>query len=109
MCTREQFCQVFDKILATEIEDIRNNYTLPETAVNWVQQLHQHAIPGGKMNRGLTVVASLQSILGRDLSEDELFLSQVLGWCIEWVNNNQLRLFELLLNDITFSYKDSFW
>lgn len=37
------------------------------------------------MNRGLTVVSSLRSILDRDLTEEELYLSQVLGWCIEWV------------------------
>ena len=48
-------------------------------------QLHLHAIPGGKMNRGLTVVASLRAILDRELTEEELFRSSVLGWCIEWV------------------------
>ena len=43
------------------------------------------------MNRGLTVVASLRSIVNRDLTEEELFRAQVLGWCIEWVGADTAR------------------
>lgn len=39
------------------------------------------------MNRGLTVIASLAAIYGRQLTEEELYLAQVLGWCIEWVSS----------------------
>jgi len=101
MCTREEFVAVFDKILDAEIESIRNSYDLPETAVNWVRALHQHSIPGGKMNRGLTVVASLRAIVNRDLTEDELFRSQVLGWCIEWLQGFFLVADDIMDNSLT--------
>ena len=39
MCTREEFVKVFDKILSIEIEDMKQNYTLPETAINWVEKV----------------------------------------------------------------------
>lgn len=43
-------------------------------------------VQGGKMNRGLTVVHSLQLLSeGRTLARNEVFNAHVLGWCIEWV------------------------
>lgn len=39
----------------------------------------------GKLNRGLSVVDSYKLLKGEELTEDELFLSRPLGWCIEWV------------------------
>jgi len=53
------------------------------------------------MNRGLTVVSSLRSILDRDLSEEELFLSQVLGWCIEWLQGFFLVADDIMDNSVT--------
>lgn len=42
-------------------------------------------VPGGKLNRGLSVVDSVALIKGRELSEDEYFKAAVLGWCVEMV------------------------
>ena len=43
-------------------------------------------VPGGKLNRGLSVVDSFKLLKeGEDLNEEEVFLSCALGWCIEWV------------------------
>lgn len=40
----------------------------------------------GKLNRGLSVIDSLKLLKdGRELMDDEIFLSSALGWCIEWV------------------------
>ena len=36
MCTREEFLKVFDNILETEINDLKQNYQIPETAINWI-------------------------------------------------------------------------
>lgn len=41
----------------------------------------------GKLNRGLSVVDSYKLLQGRQLTDDEVFLACVLGWCIEWVGN----------------------
>ncbi|KAL0320903.1 UNVERIFIED_CONTAM: Farnesyl pyrophosphate synthase [Sesamum radiatum] len=53
-------------------------------------------VPGGKLNRGLSVVDSYKLLkLGKELSDDEMFLACSLGWCIEW-----LQAYFLVLDDI---------
>lgn len=43
----------------------------------------------GKMNRGLTVAETLRILKrGEELSKEEIFKANLLGWCIEWVSNN---------------------
>ncbi|PWA25058.1 fanesyl diphosphate synthase 3 [Artemisia annua] len=43
-------------------------------------------VPGGKLNRGLSVVDSYKLLKEEELTEDEVFLACTLGWCIEWEN-----------------------
>ena len=45
----------------------------------------EYNVPGGKLNRGLSVVDSVAILKGRALSEDEYFKAALLGWCIELV------------------------
>jgi len=42
-------------------------------------------VPGGKLNRGLSVVDSVAILKGRELNESEYFKAAVLGWSVEWV------------------------
>lgn len=42
-------------------------------------------VPGGKLNRGLSVVDSVTILKGRELTETEYFKAAVLGWSVEWV------------------------
>ncbi len=44
-------------------------------------------VPGGKLNRGISVVDSVEILKGRKLSEDEYFKAALLGWCIELVRS----------------------
>ncbi|KAH9925351.1 farnesyl-diphosphate synthase [Epithele typhae] len=39
--------------------------------------------PGGKLNRGMSVVDSAEILKGRELSNDEYFKAALLGWCVE--------------------------
>lgn len=41
-------------------------------------------VPGGKMNRGLSVAHSFQLIRPNATPED-IKLAHILGWCVEWV------------------------
>ncbi|KAL8147730.1 hypothetical protein AgCh_005160 [Apium graveolens] len=52
-------------------------------------------VPGGKLNRGLSVIDSYKLLKGQELDDDEIFLSSALGWCIEW-----LQAYFLVLDDI---------
>ncbi|KAJ1328586.1 hypothetical protein BSLG_007506 [Batrachochytrium salamandrivorans] len=72
-----------------------SSYNLPENGKQWVSRMLDFTVPGGKMNRGLTVPSALGSILKRELSKDELFQAQVLGWCVEF-----LQAFFLIADDI---------
>lgn len=52
-------------------------------------------VPKGKLNRGITVVHTLEAIKGRALTEDERYKAAALGWCVEW-----LQAFFLVADDI---------
>ena len=53
----------------------------------------------GKLNRGLSVVDSFKLLKeGKDLTEEEIFLSRALGWCIEWVCKDSTFFFNLSVN-----------
>ena len=44
-------------------------------------------VPGGKLNRGLSVVDSVVILKGRELTESEYLKAAVLGWSVEWVRH----------------------
>jgi hypothetical protein len=47
-------------------------------------------VPGGKLNRGLSVVDSVAILKGRELTEEEYFKVAILGWSVEWVGLSPL-------------------
>lgn len=42
-------------------------------------------MPGGKLNRGMSVVDTVEILKEGPLTEDEYFKAAVLGWCVELV------------------------
>lgn len=54
--------------------------------VRGVQNLDYNT-PGGKLNRGLSVVDTVEILKGRTLTDDEYFKAAVLGWCVELVSH----------------------
>ena len=42
--------------------------------------------PGGKLNRGMSVVDTVEILKGSELSDDEYFKAGVLGWSVELVS-----------------------
>jgi len=82
---RKLFNDSFSAIL-DGLKDEFAVYNLPENGVKWLETLMKETIPGGKLNRGLSVVSSLSSIIAmenRELTEKERQDANVLGWCIE--------------------------
>ncbi|KAI4296072.1 hypothetical protein L6164_036061 [Bauhinia variegata] len=61
----------------------------------WIERMLDYNVPGGKLNRGLSVIDSYRLLKGQELSEEEIFLACALGWCIEW-----LQAYFLVLDDI---------
>eukprot|EP01112_Ceratiomyxa_fruticulosa_P017580 TRINITY_DN549_c0_g1_i1.p1 TRINITY_DN549_c0_g1~~TRINITY_DN549_c0_g1_i1.p1 ORF type:complete len:388 (+),score=84.69 TRINITY_DN549_c0_g1_i1:125-1288(+) len=69
---------------------------IPPAQQDWIRKLLEVNVQGGKMNRGLTVIHSLQYLCeGRSLTRTEVFKALVLGWCVEW-----LQAFFLVADDI---------
>jgi len=72
---------------------------MPETAVEWCKTMMDYTVPGGKLNRGLTVVAVhrtlTQATHNRDLTDQEVARASVLGWAIEF-----LQAFFLVADDV---------
>ena len=45
-----------------------------------------YTVPGGKRNRGLTVVNAFRQLANSvQNTEDNIHTAMVLGWCVEWV------------------------
>ncbi|KAF7977280.1 hypothetical protein HWV62_604 [Athelia sp. TMB] len=56
---------------------------MPEDATEWYKRNLDYNTPGGKLNRGMSVVDSVEILRGRALSDDEYLKAAILGWCIE--------------------------
>jgi len=56
---------------------------MPAEAVEWYKASLDYNVPGGKLNRGMSVCDTAEILKGAPLSEDEYKRAAVLGWCIE--------------------------
>ncbi|KAL7423444.1 Farnesyl pyrophosphate synthetase [Cryptotrichosporon argae] len=79
---RARFEGVFDQI-ADELLAYLKGEGMPAEAVAWYRKNLYHNVPGGKLNRGLSVVDTYEIQKGSALSDDEYFHAALLGWCVE--------------------------
>ncbi|KAJ3095581.1 Farnesyl pyrophosphate synthetase [Phlyctochytrium planicorne] len=91
---RKHFLTTFDALTEEVLADI-DTFNLPQNGKEWIRNMLVYTIPGGKLNRGLTVVSSLISLKKRNLTQVELRQAEVLGWCVEL-----LQGFFLIADDI---------
>ncbi|KAL3693527.1 hypothetical protein R1sor_007178 [Riccia sorocarpa] len=81
---RSRFLEVYSQLKSELLADSKIFQFTPESRV-WTEKMLDYTVPGGKLNRGISVVDSLRLLLERELTEEEYFLSSSLGWCIEWL------------------------
>ncbi|KAI3646330.1 hypothetical protein MP228_009258 [Amoeboaphelidium protococcarum] len=70
----------------------------PKDAVDYLRRMLFYTVPGGKMNRGLSVYHTYQLIMtakGQEFTTQATFKANVLGWCVEI-----LQAFFLVADDI---------
>ncbi|KAF5313865.1 hypothetical protein D9619_013090 [Psilocybe cf. subviscida] len=79
---RARFEGVFAKIRDELLEHFAGE-KMPAEAVEWYRNNLNYNVPGGKLNRGMSVVDTVEILKGRALTEDEYFKAAVLGWCVE--------------------------
>ena len=81
---REKFQAVFSKISQECLQYLKDNQ-MPAEAVKWFDDNLQYNTPGGKLNRGMSVVDTYSILKGGKLSEEEYERAAILGWCVELV------------------------
>ncbi|KII90497.1 hypothetical protein PLICRDRAFT_136766 [Plicaturopsis crispa FD-325 SS-3] len=79
---RTKFEGAFARIREELLSDFAEQ-GMPKDAIEWYQRNLDHNVPGGKLNRGLSVVDSVEILTGRTLEGEEYFKAALLGWCIE--------------------------
>ena len=59
-------------------------------------QVCEYNVPYGKKNRGMMVCQAYCLLKGTEteITEDELKLARILGWCIEWVGEFSETIFQ---------------
>ncbi|EDK43780.1 Farnesyl pyrophosphate synthetase [Lodderomyces elongisporus] len=82
---RERFVNVFQDIVE-ELTEILKSYKMPQEAIDWFNKSLQYNTPGGKLNRGLSVVdtyAILNNTSADKLDDAQYKKAAILGWAIE--------------------------
>ncbi|XP_044473020.1 farnesyl pyrophosphate synthase-like isoform X1 [Mangifera indica] len=91
---KSKFLEVYRLLKEEVLNDSAFEFT--DVSRQWVERMLDYNVPGGKLNRGLSVVDSYKLLKeGIELTNDEVLLSSALGWCIEW-----LQAYFLVLDDI---------
>nr|WNX96133.1 Farnesyl pyrophosphate synthase 1 [Ayapana triplinervis] len=90
---KSKFSEVYNTLKSELINDPA--FEFDDASRQWVEKMLDYNVPGGKLNRGLSVVDSYKLLKGGELTDNEIFLSSALGWCIEW-----LQAYFLVLDDI---------
>lgn len=82
---RQKFIDQFDD-LVEELKEILLQYNMPAEAIEWFKKNLDYNTPGGKLNRGLSVIDTYCILKGKtieDLSAEEYKKVAILGWAIE--------------------------
>jgi len=91
---RKRFEDVYAVVRDDLLADFRK-HNMPEESIDYYRRSMDYNVPGGKLNRGLSVVDSVAILKGRELTESEYFKAAVLGWSVEW-----LQAYFLVSDDI---------
>jgi farnesyl diphosphate synthase len=90
------FLTICNLLLEEVIAALPLNYDLPPRETQWLREMLEYNVKGGKMNRGLMVVEAGVAMIGKDkITNDQLCQFAVLGWTIEW-----LQAWLLIADDI---------
>ncbi|KAL6651893.1 hypothetical protein ACP70R_010818 [Stipagrostis hirtigluma subsp. patula] len=95
--TKERFLRAYERLKSELLNDRAFNFDFTEETRQWVAKMLDYNVPGGKLNRGLSVIDSYMLLReGTEVDDEDFYLACVLGWCVEW-----LQASALVLDDIT--------
>ncbi|XP_043688981.1 farnesyl pyrophosphate synthase 1-like [Telopea speciosissima] len=97
---KSTFLKVYSVLKSELLQDPAFEFT--DDSRQWVERMLDYNVPGGKLNRGLSVIDSYRLLKdGEELTEDENFHACTLGWCIEWLQAYFLVLDDIMDNSFT--------
>lgn len=82
---KDRFVAEFD-LLVDELQQLLRLYKMPQEAVDWFTKSLYYNTPGGKLNRGLSVIDTyciLNGTTAEKLPQEQYRKVALLGWCIE--------------------------
>ncbi|KAF5390537.1 hypothetical protein D9757_002590 [Collybiopsis confluens] len=82
-------------VIREELMDKFEANGMPQEACEWYGKNLDYNVPGGKLNRGMSVVDTAEIIKGRPLTDNEYIQAAVLGWGVEL-----LQAFFLVSDDL---------
>lgn len=95
MTSKQHFIESFTP-LVDELTSYLKSINMPEDSIAWYRQNLEHNCVGGKLNRGLSVIDTLQILTKQsDLDQSTYQKASVLGWSVEL-----LQAFFLVADDM---------
>jgi len=79
---KRRFQDVFP-LLKEELVQLFKDYKMPTDATEWFARNLEYNVPYGKLNRGVSVVDTLEIIRGAPMDDKDYFNAATLGWCVE--------------------------
>nr|QFS20865.1 farnesyl-diphosphate synthase [Sanghuangporus baumii]QHI34615.1 farnesyl-diphosphate synthase [Sanghuangporus baumii] len=79
---RQRFIDVFPGIRDELIEYLAKE-NMPREAQEWYKNNLDYNVPGGKLNRGISVTDTVEILYGRPLDDAEYRRAAILGWSVE--------------------------
>jgi hypothetical protein len=93
---KDKFLCLYPQLQEELCEWFATEHEMTPEAVQWIRDMLDYNVPGGKLNRGTTVLAVYRALQqGKPISEHEYAQAAVLGWTIEF-----LQAFFLVADDI---------
>ncbi|XP_065862735.1 farnesyl pyrophosphate synthase-like [Euphorbia lathyris] len=95
-----KFLQVYTLLKAQLLSDPAFEFT--DESRQWLHRMLDYNVPRGKMYRGLSVLDCYIALKeGEVLTDHEILLACVLGWCIEWLQACVVVLDDIMDNSHT--------
>jgi farnesyl diphosphate synthase len=91
----DKFKCVYPMLREDCLSELRDRHELKSEALEWIQGMMDYNVPGGKLNRGTTVLSVQSTLKGSPLTDLETCRAAVLGWAIEY-----LQAFFLVADDV---------
>ncbi|KAI0036986.1 farnesyl diphosphate synthase [Vararia minispora EC-137] len=91
---RKRFEDVYPIVRDQLLKQFKD-HSMPQEAIDYYRRSLDYNVPGGKLNRGLSVVDTVEILKGRPLAQKEYTKAAVLGWAVEF-----LQAYFLVSDDI---------